>query len=40
MSANFGIVVGDKRDQATYFSPSDILRTIDLMLAQTPTKSP
>jgi capsular polysaccharide biosynthesis protein len=34
MSAGFGIVVGDKRGPASYFSPSDVLRTTDLMLAQ------
>jgi hypothetical protein len=38
MSAKYGIVVGSKRDHATtYFSPDDILRTSDLMLAQAPT---
>ncbi len=34
MSAKFGFVVGDKRHNETYFSPSDILRTTDLMMAQ------
>ena len=35
MSANFGFVVGEKRQNETHFSPSDILRTTDLMMAQT-----
>ena len=34
MSARFGFVVGDKRLNETYFSPSDILRVVDLMIAQ------
>jgi Glycosyltransferase 61 len=35
MSAKYGIVVGSKHDSATTcFSPDDILRTSDLMLAQ------
>ena len=35
MSARFGVVVGDKAAAGTYFSPSDVLKTVDLMASKT-----
>ena len=34
MSALLGVVVGDRATGGTYFSPSDVLKTIDLMIAK------